>query len=67
MFSFTLPLTSRWGGWLTPLPGSFTTVKNSVTLVQEDGWAAGPVWTGTENLVRTGIRFPDRPARSESI
>jgi hypothetical protein len=31
------------------------------------GWAPGPVWTGAENLVPTGIRSPDRPARSESL
>ena len=31
------------------------------------GWAPGPVWTGAENLAPTGIRFPDRPARSESL
>jgi len=27
----------------------------------------GPVWTGAENLASTGILFPDRPARSESL
>jgi len=27
----------------------------------------GTVWTGTENLATTGIRSPDRPARSESL
>jgi hypothetical protein len=26
-----------------------------------------PVWTGAENLAPTGIRSPDRPARSESL
>jgi len=31
------------------------------------GWAPGPVWTGAENLAPTGIRYPDRPARSESL
>ena len=30
-----------------------------------DGWVAGSVWTGAENLAPTGIRSPDRPARSE--
>jgi hypothetical protein len=30
------------------------------------GWV-GPVWTGTENLVPTGIRSPDRLTRSESL
>ena len=28
------------------------------------GW---PVWTGAENLAPTGIRSPDRPARSQSL
>jgi hypothetical protein len=31
------------------------------------GWAPGPVWTGAENLARTGIRSPDRPARNQSL
>ena len=30
-------------------------------------WAPGPVWAGAENLAPTGIRSPDRPARSESL
>jgi hypothetical protein len=38
--------------------------KDPVPIVQEDGWASGPVWTGAENLAHTGIRSPDRPARS---
>jgi hypothetical protein len=41
--------------------------KDSVTIVQEDGWDPGPVWTFMENLARTGIRFPDRQVRSESL
>ena len=35
-----------------------------VLIVQEAGWAPGPVWTGAENLTPTGIRSPERPARS---
>jgi len=32
------------------------------------GWVGpGPVWTGAENLAPTGIRSPDRPARSKSL
>ena len=33
------------------------------------GWmgAPGPVWTGAESLAPTGIRSPDRPARSGSL
>jgi hypothetical protein len=27
----------------------------------------GPVWTGEENLAPTGIRYSDRPARSQSL
>ena len=33
-------------------------------IVEEAGWAPGPVWTGVGNLVSTGIRSPDRPAHS---
>jgi hypothetical protein len=39
--------------------------KDLVHIVQEAGWAPGPVWTGAENLSSTGIRSPDRTARSE--
>ena len=38
-----------------------------VPIVQETGWAPALFWTGAENLVPTGIRSPDRPARSESL
>jgi hypothetical protein len=32
------------------------------------GWVGpGLVWTGAEKLAPTGIPFPDRPARSESL
>jgi len=36
-------------------------------VIQEAGWAPGPVWTIAENLAPTGIRSPDRPARIESL
>ena len=42
----------------------FTPGKEPVPIVQEAGWAQGPVWTGEENLAPTGFRSPDRPARS---
>jgi hypothetical protein len=48
--------------WLLFTPG-----KDPVPAVQEAGWAPGPVWTGAENLAPTGIRFPDRPACSQSL
>jgi hypothetical protein len=46
-------------------PGTyFIPGKDPVPIVQEAEWAPGPVWTGAENLAPTGIRSPDRPARS---
>ena len=55
-----------WGVSVTPRP-LFTPGKDPVPIVQEAGWAPGPVWTGTENLAPTGIRSPDRPARSQLL
>ena len=55
-----------WGVSVTPRP-HFTSGKDPVPIVQEAGWAPGPVWTGGENLAPTGIRSPDRPARSQSL
>jgi len=56
-------------GWVfsvTPRP-LFTPGKDTVPIVQEAGWAPGPVWTGAGNLGPTGIRSPHRPARSQSL
>jgi hypothetical protein len=44
-----------------------TPEKNPVPIVQEAGWAPGPVWKSAENLAASGIRSPDRPARSKSL
>ena len=55
------------GGLSTPRPGGFTPGKDPLPIVQEAGWAPWPVWSGSENLAPTGIRSPDRPARSESL
>jgi len=55
-----------WGVSVTPRP-LFTPGKDPVPIVQEAGWAPGPVWTGAENFARTGIWSPDRPARSQSL
>jgi hypothetical protein len=60
-------LGSRWGGWLTPRPGRFSPGSDLVPIVQEAGWATGPVWTGAENLASAGIRSPDRSARIDSL
>jgi hypothetical protein len=46
-------------GWevsVTPRPLS-TPGKDPVPIVQEAGWAPGPVWSGAENLAPTGIFF----------
>ena len=48
-------------------PAAFTPGKDPVPIVQEAGWAPGPVWIGAKNLTPTGIRSPDRPARSELL
>jgi len=45
---------------LTSRPGrNFPPGKDPVPIVQEVGWASGPVWRGAENLAPTGIRSPD--------
>ena len=48
-------------------PAPSTPGKEPVPIVQEAGWAPGPVWTGAENPSLTGIRSPDCPARSQSL
>jgi hypothetical protein len=45
-------------------PAAFYPGEDSVPIVREAGWAAGPVWTGAENLASFGIRSP---ARSELL
>ena len=54
------------GGYVTPRP-LYVRERDPVPIVQEAGWAPGPVWMGAENLAHTGTRWPDRPTRSESI
>ena len=61
------PMALDGGGLSTPSPGRFTPGKDPVPIVQEAGWTPGPVWTGAENLTPTGIRSPDRSARSELL
>jgi len=55
-------------GWMvssTPRP-HFTPGKDPVPILQEDGWAAGPVWTGGKARPQRNS-IPDRPARSQSL
>ena len=52
-------------GWVvssTPLP-HFTPGKDPVPIVQEAGWAPGPVWTGGKSRPHWDS-IPDRPART---
>ena len=44
----------------------FTPGKDLVPIVQEAGWAPGPVWTGRKSRP-TRIRSPDRPALSQLL
>ena len=56
----------RWGVSVTHRP-LFTPRKDPVPILQEAGWAPGPVWTDAENFAPTGNRSPDRPVRSHSL
>ena len=59
---------TRWGWEISVTPRLLSTPgKDPAPIVQEAGWAPGPVWTVAENLVPTGIRSPDRPAPSQSL
>ena len=51
-----------WGVSVTPRP-LFTSGKDPVPIIQEAGWAPGPVWTGAENLDphRDSIPGPSNP------
>ena len=40
--------------------------RDPVPIIPEVGWSPATVWTGTENFAATGIRSPDRQARSAS-
>ena len=53
-----------WGS--ASRPGRFYPGKDPIPIVQEAGWAPGPVWTGGKSRpCRDSI--PDRPARSQSL
>jgi hypothetical protein len=63
-----MTLALEGGQWSAARTGrSLPPWKDPVHIVQEAEWAPGPVWTGEENLASTGIRSPDRPARSQSL
>jgi len=47
-------------------PGRFNPNNDTVNIIEEGGWASGRVLMSADNLQSTGIRSPDRPARSSS-
>jgi hypothetical protein len=54
-------------GWVViSTPCRFISGNDAIPILQDAGWAPGPVWTGAENLAHTGFRSLDRPAGSES-
>jgi len=56
-----------WGRWLTLRPGRFTSEEiNPVCIAQEAGCSPETIWSGTKNLVATGFRSPEHPARSHT-
>ena len=55
-------------GWVVnATPRTLYAGKDPAPIVQEAGWAPGPVWTDVEYLAPTRIRSPDRSACSESL
>ena len=64
MYSSILSLTLSLDGHVqAALPPG----KDTVPMIQEVGWAPGPVRRGAENLTPTRVRFLGRQARSESL
>jgi len=67
-YSCTLSLTSALDGSAdqSDAKATLTQREDKVPVAQEVGWGTEPVWTGVENLFPSGIRFSDRPGRSQS-
>jgi len=40
-----------------PRPGRFNPGKDPLPIVQEAGWGPRPIWTGAENLARSGSLY----------
>ena len=56
-------------GWMvsaTPRP-PYSLERDPVPIAQEAEWVSGPLWTGADNLVFSGIRSPDSLARGKSL
>ena len=60
-------LGTRRGWVVSSTPRShFTPGKDPVPILQEAGWAPGPVWSGGKSRPHRDS-IPDRPARSQSL
>ena len=65
-----MPKLGPVSGWVVSVTSRrlYPRERALVCIVQEDGWAAGPVWTDTEkrrSLAVTGVRIPDHPVCSD--
>jgi len=56
----------EWVVYATPL-SLYSRERDTLSIVQEAGWASGLIWTGAENIAQNGIRYPDLPARRQSL
>jgi len=55
------------GEWPAARPGrTLPPGEDPVPILQEAGWAPGPVWTGGESLPHRDS-IPDRPAPNQSV
>jgi len=66
LYSF-FNLGARWSGWSTPRPGRFTPGKDRYPLYRRLGGRQSRSGEMQKISPPTGIRSPDRPARSESL
>ena len=63
---FSRTFGTRWGGGQPHAPVASTSGKDLVPIVQDAGWAPGPVRMGGKSRpYRDSI--PDRPARSQQL
>ena len=61
-------LDAGWWWVVNATPRSlYAQERDPLPVIQEAGWAPGPVWKCAENLSPNEIQFPDRPAHSECI
>jgi len=54
------------GEWSAARFGRTYPVKEPIPILQEAGWAPGPVWTGGKSRPNRDS-IPDRPVRSQSL